>query len=53
VLEFGFNLNQECSGVGSVAMARPITSLGHQGEKTFLRGPKFYIDSTYENNGYA
>jgi len=32
---------------------RPVISLAHQGVRSFLGGPKFYIGSMYENNGYA
>ena len=33
---------------------RPVTSFGHQGGRRIFWGrPKFYIDSMYENNGYA
>jgi len=36
--------------------SRPATSFGHQGQggwRIFWGRPKFYIDSMYENSGYA
>jgi len=43
-----------CSGIkAQSAREQASDQLGTPRDEEFLRGPKFYIDKMYENNGYT